>query len=120
MLAMYELVQRLHDTGVLALLNGMLSAGDEVVARVVDLVSSKEAVNSLSVGLMLAELMGSIDVDKLSAALEPSPGKEPSLWQLGRQATGADARRGTSAALELLSVFGAALAERAQNHKPDR
>jgi uncharacterized protein YjgD (DUF1641 family) len=120
LLAMYELVQRLHDTGVIALLNGMLSAGDEVVARVVDLVSSKEAVNSLRVGLMLAELMGSIDVDKLSQALEPSvPGKEPSLWQLGKQATGKDARRGTSAALELLSVFGAALADRARGHNPE-
>ncbi len=119
LLALYELVQRLHDTGVLALLNGMLSAGDEVVGRVVDLVSSKEAVNSLRAGLMLAELMGSIDVDKLSAALEPSPGKEPSLWKLGKQATTADARRGTSAALDLLSLFGAALANRAHTHKPE-
>lgn len=113
LLATYELVQRLHDSGVIPLLNGMLSAGDEVVARVVDLVSSKEAVKLLRVALMAADLAGSIDVDKLSQALKPSPSaKEPSLWQLGKEATGKDARRGMAAAVELLTVFGAALAER--------
>lgn len=113
LLATYELAQRLHDSGVIPLLNGMLSAGDEVIARVVDLVSSKEAVNLLRVGLMLTDLMGSLDVDKLAQTLKPSPEqKGPSLWQIGREATGEDARRGITAAVQVLSLFGAALAAR--------
>jgi uncharacterized protein YjgD (DUF1641 family) len=118
LLEMYELVQRLHDSGVLALLNGMLSAGDDVIKRVVDLVSSKEAVNTLRVGLMLADLMGSLDVNKLSHALEPtSPGEEPSLWKLGKQATAKDARVGIAASVQLLTAFGEAIATRSKHHK---
>ncbi len=120
LLATYELVQRLHDSGVIPLLNGMLSAGDEVVARVVDVVSSKEAVNLLRVALMAVDLAGSMDVDKLAQALKPPPNeKEPSLWQLGKEATGKDARRGVAAAVQLLTVFGAALAERSAGTQKD-
>jgi len=41
-LAGYDLLQRLHEKGIIDLLNGLLSAGDTVVERVVDVISSRE------------------------------------------------------------------------------
>jgi uncharacterized protein YjgD (DUF1641 family) len=47
-LGAYDLLQRLHQKGLLDLLNGLLSAGDTVVNRVVDVVSSKEMVTGFA------------------------------------------------------------------------
>ena len=68
-LAAYDLLQRLHDKGMLDLLNGLLSAGDTVVERVVDVVSSKEMVTALRIALIFSNLLSSIDPDKLHAVI---------------------------------------------------
>src|ERR1700748_3448652 len=64
-LAAYNLLQRLHEKGLLDLVNGLLSAGDTVVDRVVDVVSSKEMVTALRLGLMFNNLLTQIDADEL-------------------------------------------------------
>jgi hypothetical protein len=43
-LAAYDLLQRLHDKGMIDLLSGLLSAGDTVVEHLVDVISSREMV----------------------------------------------------------------------------
>ena len=65
-LAAYDLLQRLHEKGVIDLLNGLLSAGDTVVERAVDVVSSKEMVTALRIALIFSNLLSSIDPDKLA------------------------------------------------------
>jgi uncharacterized protein YjgD (DUF1641 family) len=110
-LAAYDLLQRLHEKGLLDLLNGLLSAGDTVVDRVVDVVSSKEMVTALRIGLIFSNLLSSIDPDALHAALNGAGKEPPSLLALGKQATSKDARRGMAAAVGLLNVFGAALSK---------
>src|SRR5882757_11065809 len=74
-LAAYDLLQRLHEKGLLDLLNGLLSAGDTVVDRVVDVVSSKEMVTVLRIGLLFGNLLSSIDADTLYGVLA-GDGKE--------------------------------------------
>ena len=93
-LAAYDLLQRLHEKGLLDLLNGVLSAGDTVVDRVVDVVSSKEMVTALRIGLMFNNLLTQIDADALHAMIEEAGKETPSLLALGKQAASRDARRG--------------------------
>jgi uncharacterized protein YjgD (DUF1641 family) len=110
-LATYDLLQRLHEKGLLDLLNGLLSAGDTVVNHVVDLVSSKEMVTALRIGLIFSNLLSSIDADALHGVLAGAGKEPPSLLALGKQAASKDARRGMAAAVGLLNVFGAALSK---------
>jgi uncharacterized protein YjgD (DUF1641 family) len=108
-LAAYDLLQRLHEKGLLDLLNGLLSAGDTVVNHVVDVVSSKEMVTALRIGLIFSNLLSSIDPDQLQAIIAGEGQKAPSWLALGKQATSKDSRKGLAAAVGLLNVFGAAL-----------
>jgi uncharacterized protein YjgD (DUF1641 family) len=97
-LAAYDLLQRLHEKGLLDLLNGLFSAGDTVVNHVVDVVSSKEVVTALRIGLIFSNLLSSIDADALHAVLAGAGNQAPSLLALGKQATSKDARCGMAAA----------------------
>jgi uncharacterized protein YjgD (DUF1641 family) len=108
-LAAYDLLERLHEKGMLDLVSGLLSAGDTVVNHVVDVISSKEMVSALRIVLIFSNLLSSIDADALHAVIADAGKKTPSLLTIGKQATSADARRGMAAALGLLNVFGATL-----------
>jgi uncharacterized protein YjgD (DUF1641 family) len=108
-LATFDLLQRLHEKGLLDLLNGLLSAGDTVVEHVVDVVSSKEMVTALRIGLIFSNLLNSIDADALHAVVAGVGKETPSLLALGKQAASKDARRGLATAVGLLNLFGAAL-----------
>jgi uncharacterized protein YjgD (DUF1641 family) len=108
-LATYDLLQRLHEKGLLDLLNGLLSAGDTVVEHVVDVVSSKEMVTALRIGLVFSDLLNSIDADALHKVVAGAGKETPSLLTLGKQAASKDARRGLATAVGLLNLFGAAL-----------
>jgi uncharacterized protein YjgD (DUF1641 family) len=109
LLSAYELLQRMHEKGLLDVANGLLSASETVVDRAVDVVSSRQAVTALRVALMFSNLLDSLDPDRMHALLTPSASKAPSLWALGKRALGENARLGMAAALGLLEVFGAAL-----------
>ena len=109
-LAAYDLLQRLHEKGVIDLLNGLLSAGDTVVDRVTDLISSKDIVNALRIALIYRTLLSSMDPDKLHAVISKAENEDPpSLISIAKQAASKDARRGMAAAVGLLNIFGEAL-----------
>jgi uncharacterized protein YjgD (DUF1641 family) len=108
-LAAYDLLQRLHEKGMIDLLTGLLSAGDTVVEHVVDAISSKEMITALRVALIVSNLLSSIDPDKLHAVISNAGKDAPSLLAIGKQATSKDARRGMAAAVGLLNVFGEVL-----------
>jgi uncharacterized protein YjgD (DUF1641 family) len=116
-LAGYDLLERLHEKGIIDLLSGMLSAGDTVVNHVVSVISSKEMVSALRIALTFSNLLSSIDPDKLHNVIADSGKEAPSLLSIGRLATSKDARRGMAAAVGLLNVFGAALnAQKPESH----
>jgi uncharacterized protein YjgD (DUF1641 family) len=108
-LSAYELLQQLHEKGMLDLLTGVLSAGETVVDHVVGVISSKEMVNMLRMGLIFSNLLSSIDPDKLSSVIAQAGKEAPSLLAIGKQATSKEARRAMGVALGLLNVVGAAL-----------
>ena len=109
LLAAYDLLQRMHQKGLIDLLSGLLSAGDTVVDRMVDVVSSKEMVAALRIGLIFSNLLNSIDADALHAVITRAGEDTPSLLAIGKQATSKDVRRCIAAAMGLLNLFGAAL-----------
>jgi uncharacterized protein YjgD (DUF1641 family) len=112
-LASYDLLQRLHEKGVIDLLNGLLSAGDTVVERMTDVISSREAVGALRMALIFGNLLTSIDPDKLQTVISSAEKDEPpSLVSIAKQAVSKDARRGMAMAVGLLNALGAAMSGR--------
>ena len=109
LLEAYELLQRMHEKGLIGVANGLLCASDTVVERVVDVASSKEAVTALRSLLMVGHLLNGIDPDELHSVLLGGANKPPSLWQIWKRATTEDARRGMATAVSLLNLFGVAL-----------
>ena len=118
-LAAYDLLQRLHAKGMIDLLSGLLSAGDTVVDRVVDVISSREMVTALRIALIFSNLLSSIEPDKLHAVISNAGKDTPSLLAIGKQAASKDARRGLAAAVGLLNIFGQALNAQQAGHAKD-
>jgi uncharacterized protein YjgD (DUF1641 family) len=115
-LAAYDLLQRLHEKGMIDLLSGLLSAGDTVVERLVDVISSREMVTALRIALIFSNLLSSIEPDKLHAVISNAGKDAPSLLAIGKQAASKDARRGMAVAVGLLNAFGEALNAQQAGH----
>jgi hypothetical protein len=108
-LAGYEVLQGLHDKGVLELLRGVIGGGDRILEIAVEAAKTPEAIRGIRSLIILLKLAGSIDPDQLQAILKGGDGPAPSLWEIGKRARTADARRGLETAVTLLGIFGAAL-----------
>jgi uncharacterized protein YjgD (DUF1641 family) len=61
----YELLQQLHEHGVLDLLRGLLSASDKLVETATDAARSNESIRALRNAVILAKMLGSINPDLL-------------------------------------------------------
>ena len=116
-LAGYEVLQGLHDRGVLELLRGVLGGGDRILEIAVEAAKTPEAIHGIRNLIIMLKLAGSIDPDQLHAALDVGHKQAPSLWEIGKRARTDDARRGMETAVALLGIFGAALnkEQRAKN-----
>ena len=54
----WELLQQLHDHGVLELLRGALGAGDKLIETAVDAAKSDESVRAMRNALILGKMLG--------------------------------------------------------------
>jgi uncharacterized protein YjgD (DUF1641 family) len=116
-LAGYEVLQELHDRGVLELLRGVLGGGDRILEIAVEAAKAPEAIRGIRNLIIMLKLAGSINPDQLHAAMDVGHKQAPSLWEIGKRARTDDARRGIETAVALFGIFGAALNEdlRAKN-----
>jgi uncharacterized protein YjgD (DUF1641 family) len=105
----YDVLQRLHDTGALGLVNGLLSAEDTVIAKVTDVVSSRQAVTALRIAMILGSALTSVDADRVHAAVTEAEAHTPSLWKLLRAASSKEVRKAAGLGLSLAQIFGASL-----------
>jgi uncharacterized protein YjgD (DUF1641 family) len=105
----YDVLQRLHDSGALALVNGLLSAEDTVIDKVTDVVSSRQAVTALRIAMILGTALTSIDADSVHAAVTEAETHTPSIWKLLRTACSKEVRRAAGLGLALARIFGTAL-----------
>ena len=117
-LASYEVLQGLHDTGTLELLRGVLGGSDKILEILVEAAKTPEAVRGIRNLIIVLKLAGSIDPDQLHATLEGGTQMAPSLWEIGKRVRTDDARRGMATAVSLLSIFGTAL-NKVQTEKHD-
>jgi uncharacterized protein YjgD (DUF1641 family) len=61
----YELLQQLHDHGLLELLRGALSASDKLIETAVDAAKSPESVRAIRNAIIIGKILASINPDVL-------------------------------------------------------
>lgn len=113
----YEVLQLLHDRGVLELMRGALGARDEIVESVTGAVNTPDATRAIRNFILLTKFFGSIPSDVLnSLAMTVVDGshkkkaqKAPSLWQLFRRCREENTRFALSVILDLAESFGKGL-----------
>jgi uncharacterized protein YjgD (DUF1641 family) len=121
-LAAYEVLQGLHDHGVLELMRGTLGGGEKILEQVVAVGSSDQAIRATRNLLLLVTTLGEIDPALLSDLTRAIPkalvqanaeeAKPPGLIKLMSTFWNKDFRRGLAAFNDLLVVFGRNLTDK--------
>jgi uncharacterized protein YjgD (DUF1641 family) len=116
LLATYEVLQGLHDSGVLEVLRGLLGSSDKVLERVVDAARAPESVRAVRNLVVVFKVLGEIDPDVFDGFALALPeamhhareqGKEPpSLLAILNKFRSKDLRRGLVAVNALLEAWG--------------
>ncbi len=119
LLAAYEVLQRLHERGVLDILNGALSAGDTLLDTVVEVARTPEAIRSVRNLLLLSQVLGKIEPELLDVIVRSIPeglgqvsakrSETPGLFSLLQKFCSKDSRRAMGATVELLESVGKGL-----------
>src|SRR5246500_5078605 len=115
-LAAYEVLQELHNRGVLEIMRGALAASDEILETVVDDVKTPEAIRAIRNLLFWRRILGSIEPEWFKGIFKAIPEgiaeataereKPVGLLSLLRRLTTKDSRRGLAAAVDFLQAFG--------------
>ena len=116
LLAGYEVLQQLHDRGVLEIIRGALAAGDDIVEIVASNANKPEALRAIRNLLFWRHILGSIEPEWFQGIFQAIPEgiatataeeKKPvGLFTLFRRLTSKDSLRGLAAALDFLQAFG--------------
>ena len=115
-LAAYEVLQLMHDKGILELMRGTLGGGEMVVQQAVAVVHDAAAIRAARNVLLLIKALGEVEPALLSDFTNALPkalvqanreeAKPPGLFKLLRTFLNADFRRGLAAFNDLLEMFG--------------
>jgi uncharacterized protein YjgD (DUF1641 family) len=121
-LAAYEVLQGLHDRGVLELMRGTLGGSEKILEQIVAVASSAESIRATRNLLLLATTLGEIEpallgdltraIPKALVQANAEESKPPGLFKLLSTFWNADFRRGLAAFNDLLMVFGRNLADK--------
>ncbi len=119
LLAAYEVLQRLHERGVLDILNGALSAGDTLLETVVEVAKTPEAIRSVRNLLLLSQVLGNIEPELLDVIVRSVPeglaqvsakrSETTGLFSLLQKFCSKDSRRAMGATAELIESIGKGL-----------
>jgi uncharacterized protein YjgD (DUF1641 family) len=115
-LAAYELLQVLHDRGVLDVATSALRASDELLATAVGSANTPDAIRAIRNLLFWRQVLGRIEPAWFQGIFQAIPDglamataqrDEPlSLWKLLRRAISKDSLRGLAAGIDFLESFG--------------
>jgi len=116
-LSALELLQLLHDRGVLDLVRGMVGAGDQLVETLTTAVDTPESVRAIRNFLLLTKFFASIPPDVLSSLVRTATeGAErekahraPGLLSLLRRLRSENSRHAIAVTLDLLESVGKGL-----------
>src|SRR5712664_2955693 len=117
LLSGYELLQRLHDRGVLDLLRAALGSSDKVIEIVVDAAKTPEAIIATRNLLILSKVVFSLEPELLeniakavaNSLTQAREEKPLSLWHMFKKICSQDTRRALSVTLGILESFGKSL-----------
>jgi uncharacterized protein YjgD (DUF1641 family) len=126
MLAGFEVLQGLHDRGVLELVRGVLGGGDKVLEIVVEATKTEEAIRGIRNLLILTKIFGAIDPellkkfadavpDALAGAARAEQTEAPGFWAVLRMFRSRNLRRG----LAVLNSGLETLAKNFSSEKPE-
>jgi uncharacterized protein YjgD (DUF1641 family) len=126
-LAAYEVLQELHNRGVLEIMRGALAASDEILETVVDNVKTPEAIRAIRNLLFWRQILGSIEPEWFKGIFKAIPEgiaeataereKPIGFFGLLRRLTSKDSLRGLAAGIDFLQAFGRHL-QSAENPLP--
>jgi len=115
-LAAYEVLQELHNRGVLEIARGALAASDEILEKVVDNVRTPEAVRAIRNLLFWRQILGSIEPEWFKGVFQAIPegiaqataerDQPVSIFGVLRRLANKDSLRGLAAAVDFLQAFG--------------
>lgn len=97
--AAYEVLQLMHDKGVLDLMRGTLGGSDAVVRQAAALAGDAATIRATRNALVLFKTLGEIE-------LKANGEESPSLFKLMRRFFNSDFRRGLAACADLVETFG--------------
>ncbi len=119
LLAGYEVIQGLHDAGVLDLLRGALGSRDKVLGVAVGAAESPESIRVIRNLLLLKNMLGEIDPEVLKTFTKAGPQalkvmvrrpEPPGLWRLIKDFLwNQDFRHGLAAVNTMLELIGRSL-----------
>src|SRR6266850_6610943 len=121
-LAAYEVLQGLHDHGVLELMRGTLGGSEKILEQVVAVTSGPESIRATRNLLLLVRTLGEIEpallndltraVPKALVQANAEEATPPGLFKLLSTFFNKDFRRGLAAFNDLLVMFGKNLRKR--------
>jgi uncharacterized protein YjgD (DUF1641 family) len=115
-LASFEVLQGLHDQGVLELLRGVLGGGDKILEIIVEATKTPEAVRGIRNLLIMTKILGSIEPELLEKFARAVPDalvgvakaettEPPGFWGVLKIFRSKNLRRGLAAANNLLEAW---------------
>lgn len=125
-LAAYEVLQGMHDRGVLEVMRGALGGSEKILEQIVAVGSGTQAIRATRNLLLLVTTLGEIEPALLSDLTKAIPkaliqanaeeSKPPGLFKLMSTFWNKDFRRGLAAFNDLLVAFGRNLTEKNLRH----
>jgi uncharacterized protein YjgD (DUF1641 family) len=116
LLSACEVLQGLHDRGVLELLRGGLGSSDRLIEIVVDAAKTPESIQGIRNMIVLAKMFGSLEPQLLEGftrslaeaivLTKAHPAKPPGFWRILRWFRNPNLRRGLVLVNTLLEAFG--------------
>jgi uncharacterized protein YjgD (DUF1641 family) len=115
-LAAYEVLQQLHDRGVLEIMRGALAASDDILEKIVDQARTPEAIRAIRNLLFWQHVLGSIEPEWFKGIFKAIPegiaqataerDQPVSVFGVLRRLSSKDSLRGMAAAIDFLQAFG--------------
>jgi uncharacterized protein YjgD (DUF1641 family) len=112
-----ELLQLLHDRGVLDLLRGLVGAGDQLAGILTAAAGASDSLHGIRNFILLTKFFASIPPDVLNSLVSTAAAgaerekeqRAPGMLHLMRRASSEDSRHAMAVALDLLESVGKAL-----------
>jgi len=116
LLAAYEVLQGLHDRGVLELLRGTLGSGDKLLEIVVEAAKTPESIRGIRNFMILARILGAAEPELVEAFARSLPeaialtkayeAKPAGFWGILKKFKNRNFRRGLVLVNSMLEAFG--------------